>query len=697
MRKTLCILSWLALGICASAAVEVRFWVTTEPPDSPAGGNMTFWTGYGPFTAYGTGGNFYGAYDIHRNYVSVSNPGSVATPKFTVADIPDVVEPRDLPPGTPVYLWAAFCGPGDVAPIKPLLGWEYGHTTAVQALHLRLVTTGTLTVSPTWYQYETWDGSPPERTGGRWAEDSDMSGGDALMVSIFDLGWGWGCSDQAERMQTAVSDEGYGGEGMYYAGGILLGAIEQVSGSGELFIGLGYKGIYSPNGSVEFFPGTELDGIPAGTYGRYSPPRTGQTPEATWVDLGETCSSAFPISSLPYTDVGTTAGRANNYDPGVMTGCPNGGSTAPDVVYEYTPASDVRVDISLCNSVYDTKLYVYEDACTGSAVACDDDYTGCGNGYQSRLVGETLLASHTYYIVVDGAANESGAYQIAVEGSRPIVAWGYNGYAQCNVPAPNTDFVAVAAGWRHSLGLKADGSIVAWGDNTYAQCNVPSPNASFIAVAAGSTHSLGLKSEGSIVAWGRNNSGQCNVPSPNTSFVAVAGGGNWSNSFSLGLKANGSIVAWGANGAGQCNVPAPNTGFTAVAAGGYHGLGLKSYGSIVGWGSNGSGQRNAPSPNTNFVAVAADADHSLGLKDDGSVVGWGTNYSGESTPPAPNTDFVAIAAGVYHSLGLKADGSIVVWGLDAYGLHNVPSPNAGFVGIAAKGWHCLGLKAPGAP
>lgn len=36
-----------------------------------------------------------------------------------------------------------------------------------------------------------------------------------------------------------------------------------------------------------------------------------------------------------------------------------------------------------------------------------------------------------------------------------IVAWGYNGQGQCDVPAPNADFVAVAGGWYHSLALKA--------------------------------------------------------------------------------------------------------------------------------------------------------------------------------------------------------------------------------------------------
>ncbi len=43
----------------------------------------------------------------------------------------------------------------------------------------------------------------------------------------------------------------------------------------------------------------------------------------------------------------------------------------------------------------------------------------------------------------------------------PIAAWGYNGSGQCDVPSPNSGFIAVAAGGDHSLGLRADGSIAA--------------------------------------------------------------------------------------------------------------------------------------------------------------------------------------------------------------------------------------------
>ncbi len=98
---------------------------------------------------------------------------------------------------------------------------------------------------------------------------------------------------------------------------------------------------------------------------------------------------------------------------------------------------------------------------------------------------------------------------------------------------PNADYVAVAAGYFHSLGLKSDSTVVAWGKNDYGQCDVPWPNAGFVAVAAGYDHSVGLKSDGTVVAWGRNNYGQCTVPESSAGFAAIAAGGG----FSLGLRA----------------------------------------------------------------------------------------------------------------------------------------------------------------
>ncbi|MGB2988296.1 MAG: hypothetical protein WBE26_20695, partial [Phycisphaerae bacterium] len=108
----------------------------------------------------------------------------------------------------------------------------------------------------------------------------------------------------------------------------------------------------------------------------------------------------------------------------------------------------------------------------------------------------------------------------AQDESGSIVGWG----EQVVGADLSADFVAVAGGADHSLGLKADGSIVAWGWNLFGQCNVPAPNADFVAVAAGKHHNLGLRTDGSIVAWGSKWFGECDIPVPNTDFVAIAGG-----------------------------------------------------------------------------------------------------------------------------------------------------------------------------
>jgi len=136
---------------------------------------------------------------------------------------------------------------------------------------------------------------------------------------------------------------------------------------------------------------------------------------------GETCATALGIGALPYTDTGNTSDNVNDYDPGVLTtpnppfNCPYSGSTSPDVLYVYSPTSNICVDINLCytETLYDTKLYVYQDNCgvTGSIVACNDD--ACP-GYVSQIMGLNLLGGHNYYIVVDGYGYSAGAYKITV-------------------------------------------------------------------------------------------------------------------------------------------------------------------------------------------------------------------------------------------------------------------------------------------
>lgn len=130
---------------------------------------------------------------------------------------------------------------------------------------------------------------------------------------------------------------------------------------------------------------------------------------------GETIADAWVIYALPFFDTGNTMDNIDDYDEA----CPYTGSTSPDVVYAYSPSADMCVSISLCNSYYDTKVYVYEDAVGNVPLdGCNDDNFDCVDppvSYTSWIPSVELLAGHTYYIVVDGYGGASGDYVLEME------------------------------------------------------------------------------------------------------------------------------------------------------------------------------------------------------------------------------------------------------------------------------------------
>ena len=169
---------------------------------------------------------------------------------------------------------------------------------------------------------------------------------------------------------------------------------------------------------------------------------------------GEDCGSATVIAALPFSDTGSTVGAVDDYDEV----CPFTGSTSGDLVYSYTPAANMAIDVSLCDSLYDTKVYIYEGACPGTVVACNDD-AGCGfTGYQSELEGVNLTAGSTYYIVVDGYGGATGDYVIDVVENVP-----------CVVDCP----------------VGANDETEACGDDLNGGCNMVDP--AFTAIACGET------------------------------------------------------------------------------------------------------------------------------------------------------------------------------------------------------------------
>src|SRR5687768_2763906 len=87
-----------------------------------------------------------------------------------------------------------------------------------------------------------------------------------------------------------------------------------------------------------------------------------------------------------------------------------------------------------------------------------------------------------------------------------LVGWGRSSNGLLDLPIGD-DFVAVSAGWEHSLALRSDGSLAAWGDNSAAQSIAPAGN-DYKAIASGTWHNVALKTDGSLAAWGYGADGQ---------------------------------------------------------------------------------------------------------------------------------------------------------------------------------------------
>ena len=147
---------------------------------------------------------------------------------------------------------------------------------------------------------------------------------------------------------------------------------------------------------------------------------TGDQPHAwgAWAvdgrEGGENIGTAVPIGSLPFMDTGATCDNIDDYDEV----CPYTGSTSPDVVYSFVVTEDNVLDVDLCGSLYDTKLYVYEDA-AGNLIGCNDDFYFddiCGV-YVSRIDFLPVSAGTTIYIVVDGYGGDCGTYTLNVLGA----------------------------------------------------------------------------------------------------------------------------------------------------------------------------------------------------------------------------------------------------------------------------------------
>jgi len=233
-------------------------------------------------------------------------------------------------------------------------------------------------------------------------------------------------------------------------------------------------------------------------------------------------------------------------------------------------------------------------------------------------------------------------HTLGIKSDGTLWAWGSNSYGKLGNPGaaakqltpyavlPGTTWTSVAAGYNHTLGIKDDGTLWAWGDNTDNQlgcgagCSAPTTTPqqigtanNWIAVAAGNKHSLGITSDGKLYGWGDNSSGQTGLGSGVTASTPTQIGSatNWVavdtiDSYALAVDSTGKLYSWGNNSTGQLGNGGYSIGYTPVqvgtgsgwtrifSAGFGHSVAADTSGRLYTWGNNGYGQLGDGTQNT---------------------------------------------------------------------------------------------------
>lgn len=319
-----------------------------------------------------------------------------------------------------------------------------------------------------------------------------------------------------------------------------------------------------------------------------------------------------------------------------------------------------------------------------------------------------------------------GGSPVGIQCNGTAWAWGPGGSGQlgnganANTSSPVSviggfsDWCQSASGNNHNVGVRRNGTAWSWGSNYFGKLgdgttldknspvSVVGGFADWCQLAAGERHTLGTRTNGSAWSWGRNTSslggtGQLgdNSTTNKSSPVSVVGGfADWcqlgaGRYHSVGVRSNGSAWAWGDNTAGRLGNNSINAqsspvsvvgGFTnwcQIDAGTTHSIAIRSAGSVWTWGCNGAGQLgnnstvNRSSPVSvvggfaDWCRIASGGAHNIAIRTNSTVWSWGNNLCGQlgnnsvvstSSPVSivgGFADWTDIASGYRHSFALR--------------------------------------------
>lgn len=358
-------------------------------------------------------------------------------------------------------------------------------------------------------------------------------------------------------------------------------------------------------------------------------------------------------------------------------------------------------------------------------------------------LGDGNFLSQQLPITVAGLSNivqVSAGNQVSVvlDSSGNVWAWGHNQIGEIGNGTTNTTgcqcvltptqssvsgIIRIAAGDRHTIALKSDGTVWGWGQNFRAQLgdntnthkktpikvgDLVSGFDNIIAIGASVENSIALKSDGTVWVWGSNDSGQIGdgtvggfdidqpqlVPTLNN-IVQISAG----EEFFTALRSDGKVFVWGKNNFGQVgngatgsnqSVPVLNTSLTNIVdikSGTGHNIARRKDGLVVAWGKNDLGQLgNGTITTTGCMCETTPAPSSVGSGNAG--IGIGTESAFAINP------VINVAAGGtrnYYGDNLSFSYPTVNTG----GELSFSAVNPATLGIAAPGGYMIQTQLPG--
>ena len=242
------------------------------------------------------------------------------------------------------------------------------------------------------------------------------------------------------------------------------------------------------------------------------------------------------------------------------------------------------------------------------------------------------------------------------------------------------DFISLALGTYHGIGLRQDGTLVSWGRDTYGQISGTPAGTGFIAVDTGLLYSIVLHEDGTVYSWGGGLCSSIDYAPAGTGFSDISAG----YGFALALNEAGEISGWSLSDPILATLPS-GSGYVDIRAGSYIALAIDSLGGLELFGISSTGVLGADVPPGAFLYADAEYYNAAGILSDGRLVSWGGNDAVyfDLVQDFNDGPYRLVALGKTLGVGLRSDGTLRPFG-DSAVVNEIPVDRNGFVAIAAN-------------